>query len=172
MIYKSYFLISRMKKESGKFRKWYLGLMSGYKIAISLPRIILGLLIIFFGFNLPAVARFILTESAEHKGIALSYVYKHLLIPPERLIAIFALSLIILSVLEIMFSIAMMYRKKWGVEGLIVTSILWIPLEIMLVSKFFVLSKTWTIILNLIILWLLFDLLIKHKSYFIGKKKS
>ena len=67
---------------------------------------------------------------------------------------------------EIIFAIAMTKKKKWGLWGLFWTTLAWIPLEILFISRFLVVSKTLEIIINLILIWLLVDIIKRHEEYF------
>jgi hypothetical protein len=146
--------------------KYEVLVLSIYKIILSTLRIILGFIIIFLGFNLNRVINFLFHESVERKQILSNFLIYHINPTNIYLTAILAISLIILSTLEIIFSVLLLKRKEIGAAGLIVLTFLWIFLEILFISKFLLIHKTSILIINIIIILFLFRLILKHKSYF------
>ena len=82
------------------------------------------------------------------------------------LTCILAIALIVLSLADIIFIIALIYRRKWGAIGFFIISILWIPVEILFVSKFLVIPKTLSLIIELIIIYFLYKLITHPHGYF------
>jgi len=79
---------------------------------------------------------------------------------------ILALLLIIFAFLEIIFLIGLILRKKWGGIGFFCMQFVWVPVDLMIISKFLLFSKVITIILDLVIIWFMIRLLISPKGYF------
>jgi hypothetical protein len=148
-----------------KFKqKHALWLISIYKITISLIRIILGFIIIYFGFDLHKTITFLFGRGfLGFEKILLNLIIIH----QEHINIVFtiilAISIISISILDIIFSIALVKVKKFGAIGLLITSILWIPVEILFVSKFLATPKIITILINLIIIITLIKIIFPKK---------
>lgn len=142
-----------------------IGLISGYKILVNSLRIILGTLIIYFRGNIRQLVLFVFKNEIKHEpgDFLFNFVYVHLKNQTPQLAILLALMLIIFSILEIIFSISLLYRKKSGAIGLFVTSFLWIPVEILFVSRFLFIHKIVAIIIDAIILLALFKIIHKFK---------
>lgn len=140
--------------------------ISTYKISLALIRIVIGLLIIFLGFSLNHVAAFLFKPDFQSQNFIFSYFAERIMYTSKGLTAVLAFSLIFLSVIEIIFGVALIKKKKWGLWGLFITTLAWIPLEIFFISKFITVSKTIEIIINAILIWLLWDIIHGHKEYF------
>ncbi|MFA5174068.1 MAG: hypothetical protein WC438_02710 [Candidatus Pacearchaeota archaeon] len=145
--------------------KYLAEIASIYKIIASLIRISFGIMFFYFSFNLPKIISHF--SEKPNKFIILNLIAGR--INPEvsfKIMYIFALSLILVSILEIIFGISMLLKKRWGAVGLFITSILWIPVELIFISKFLIIHKTISIILNMIVLYLLYRIITHPNGYF------
>ena len=140
--------------------------LSTYKMSLSIIRIIIGLLIVILGFNLSRVIDFLFESDHGIRETLFYYFTSHLIVASKTLTIILALALIIISCLELIFGIALTKKKKWGAWGLFWTTLAWIPLEILFVSRFLVISKTLSIIVNLVMIGLIVNILRNHSEYF------
>jgi uncharacterized membrane protein len=143
-------------------------LVSAYKTITNLVRIILGLTIIYFGFDIHRALRSLFSREiqVDPKDFIFSYLIGHINDVSYYLAAILAFSLIILSLAEIFFIIQLLRRKKWGAIGFLVISILWIPVELLFVSKFILVPRTITLIIEIIIIIFLFRIIRNSHGYF------
>ena len=146
--------------------------ISIYKTIVNVFRIILGIFIIVFGFNMRSIINLLLERdlSENYRGWMVSYLGLHLKEASHFYTIILALSLIILSLIELYFVYGTAKGKVWGIKGLIVTSILWVPVEFLFISKFLVTRKTIGFIINLIVLGLLIKTLRNYHGPFFIKK--
>jgi hypothetical protein len=154
--------------------KYLAEIVSVYKLLASLLRVTLGILIFNFSNRIHRIIESIIQgRIAEKKSFfILNYLVDR--INPEVSIMLFkilAIALITISLAEIIFSIALLSRKRYGGIGLFITSILWIPVEILFISKFLITSKTIIIILDIIIIVLLFKIIRNPHRYFKEKNK-
>lgn len=143
-----------MKKE------YTLYLISIYKLVISITRLTIGFFILYFKGNLENLMSFLL------RGQVLDITSSIIKQPVIYLAYILAWILIVYGIFEIVFATALIYRKKWGAIGLFIFSFLWIPVEILFVSKFLLVHEIIAILINIIILILLFRMIKHPKKYF------
>jgi len=138
------------------------------KITLSAIRIFLGVIIIIMKFSLGEVNQFLFNRYFEGTTghYLFNYFQQHIIAAPVSFTAILAFSLIIISSVELVYSFALLHHHKIGAKGLFVISILWIPVELLFLSQFFILSKVSSIIINVVLLGLLADLLLRGQSYF------
>jgi uncharacterized membrane protein (DUF2068 family) len=85
--------------------------------------------------------------------------------PSQKLACFLAISLILFSLIELVFVFALMLKRKWGALGMFILAIIWTFLEILFVSKFLVTSKITGLIINAIIMIYLYKLITKS-DYF------
>ena len=142
--------------------------ISVYKLSINILRIILGALIIKFNFDIPIGINTITELSKYHPVI--TYLGGCIKGSSFLLTLILTLTLIIFSIMDLIFILGLINRKRWGAIGLFINSFLWIPVEILFISKFLVAPELIMIILNIIIIYALYHLLKSSKHYF--KKDS
>jgi hypothetical protein len=140
--------------------------ISAYKIFINILRIFAGLIIIHFGSDIHRAIRFLTERDFMERNLILNFLAANIKDTSGILTLILALILIIFSVLELVFIFALIFRKRWGAIGLFATLIVWIFTELLFVSKFLALSKLVSIAVNLVILYLLYNLLKTHGHYF------
>jgi uncharacterized membrane protein len=143
-------------------------LVSVYKAVTNLIRIILGLTIIYFGFDIHRALKSIFAREIQMdpKDFLFSYLIGHIKDVSYYLPAILAFSLLILSLAEIFFIIQLLRRKRWGAIGFLAVSILWIPIELLFVSKFVLISRTISFIIEALIIIFLFNILRNSHGYF------
>jgi len=143
-------------------------IISIYKLAAASIRILIGILILQFGCNLHNLIRSVLRKELieNPNDLTYSFLLGHINQPSIFLTCILALSLIIFSILEIIFAINLLYQKKSGAIGLFIITLLWIPIEILFISKFLLAPKAISITLDIIILIALFKIMTHPKFYF------
>jgi len=139
-----------------------------YKSAEDFIRYLFGVLLIVFNFNL-----FKLTFNIFKKELAedpndfwFNLVIRHTQQPPIYIAKILAILLIFFSLLEISFLIGLILRRKWGGIGFFIMQFLWVPLDLLIISRFLLFSKIITITLEIIIIGFMIRLLISPKGYF------
>jgi hypothetical protein len=144
--------------------KFLPSLVSIYKILASSFRLCIGLFVLELGW---APNKFLprrLAELDNHLLISHIFTYFNTNVP-KGLIILFAVSLIAISLIELVFSTVLLLGKRYGAVGLFITSIFWIPVEILFVSKFLLLQKTLIIIIDILILLALARILFNHKNH-------
>ncbi len=148
-------------------KNYSIPLISAYKLLGAFIRILIGILILYFG-SIPKLIQFIFKGEIieDPTDIFSGFLLSHIAQNSASLTYILALSLIIFSLLEIVFAIGLLLRKKWGAMGLFIISILWLPVEILFISRFLLTPRTISIILDTIILILLFQMIAHSKKYF------
>jgi uncharacterized membrane protein len=154
-----------MEKEAKRGRIF---LIAGYKLLAGALILLLGLLILYFNCDINQLDDFFIKEGIEDKphDIFFSYLLDHLN-PKSAFLNYFGtFCLILFGILEIFFSITLMRRKKWGAVGLFIVSFVWLFFALFFVSRFLVMSKEFSIGFDIIILFLLFDLIYSSKKYF------
>ena len=141
--------------------------VSIYKIVASLIRSYVAILIFAFDFNLFRVVQYVfnIRYSEELKETLFYYIMNHIEQASVYLTFILAISLLIMSLLDILFSIAMLYKKRFGAIGLFATSIAWVPIEILFISKFLLMSKTLVLLLDFLIIVFLFRIITKKGNF-------
>lgn len=141
-------------------------IIAGYKIVISFVRFFLGLMIILLGYNLKLGIDSLFNHPHEHTRTLFYYLSYHIIQAPEVLTAILAFSLITISLLEIVFGAGIILRKRWGAIGIFWTCLAWVPVEILFISKFWLIPKFLGFVIDILILVALFHLLTKSRDYF------
>jgi hypothetical protein len=137
-------------------------LISVYKIIASVFRIFLGVFVLEFGWS----PYFFIPNRITRLDPQFfsNYIFSHFNTNIQNeLILIFALSLIIISIAEIIFGVILYMKSRAGAIGLFATSILWVPIEILFISKFLVIQRTLMIILDILILAGLIEIIISRK---------
>lgn len=138
-------------------------LLSIYKVIINFARLALGIAIVVFSFSYTG---FILANKNLIQRNNIVYaIARHIDFPSPGLAKILAFSLIILSLVELVFLIALILRKKWGAIGLFIMAIAWIPIELLFISKFLIVSRIISLAINLIIIFFLYRLITKSKYF-------
>jgi len=142
-------------------KKSLIPLVAIYKIVTNLSRLIFGIMIFFYKGDLSrllsSLFRRELTEDSN--DFLFNFISLHLNIPSTKLVLLLAFILVLFSSLEIIFAILLFFRQKRGAIGLFVISLLWIPFEILFISKFLVFHKTITFILDIVVLVILFKII-------------
>lgn len=147
-------------------KNYAIELISGYKIIVASIRIILGVLILQFRGNLKELALFLFNRKLkEEPHILFKLVNNIINAEPINLALVLAFTLIIFSIIELIFSIGLLYRKKSSVIGLFVISLLWIPVEILFISKFLFIHKVTALIINLLISAALLKIIINFRKH-------
>ena len=139
-----------------------------YKFSEDILRFFLGVLLILFNFDLHnAILYFFRNEIVKDPSDFLfHFLMGHIRVNSVNLAQILAFFLIIFAFLEIIFLIGLVLRKKWGGVGFFCMQFVWIPVDLLIISKFLLFSKVITIILDLIILGFMVKILISPKGYF------
>jgi len=142
-------------------KKYTLELIAGYKIITNLFRLILGIIILVFKCNISNMILFFSRKelAEDSKDFFFNFLSAHVHDAHVFLVFLLALVLIIFSSLEIAFSIELFMKRKRGAVGLFVVSPLWIPFEIMFISRFLLVHRITTIILDLIVLGVLLNII-------------
>ncbi len=139
-------------------------LISIYKIAINSLRIITGVLIFYFRGNIKnmMLSLFNIEVSEDSKDTIYNYLSLHISNPTIQLALLLGYILIIFSIFEMILSIRLLFNKKNSSLWLFVTSIIWIPVELLFISKFLFIHKTTAIILDALVLLALFKIIMAY----------
>ena len=134
-----------------------------YKYVINTARIWLSLLIIVYRGNLSPIGAYLKNiKFIEESQILLELISKIYNFSNSSVV-IFAAAILALSIFEIVFITTIIRKGRWGIIGLIVTSFFWLPLEIIIILKFFTLTKFSYFAINLLIILFLITLLKRRK---------
>jgi len=139
-----------------------------YKSADDFLRYFFGVLLILFNFNLSKLTfNLFKKELAEDPNdFWFNLVIRHTQQPPIYVAKILAFLLIFFSLLEISFLIGLILRKRWGGIGFFIMQFLWVPIDLLIISRFLLFSKIITITMEVIIIGFIIRLLISPKGYF------
>jgi hypothetical protein len=142
--------------------------ISVYKIIVNSLRIVAGIVLLLFVENPIGILGFLLRGNflEYSRAMFFDFILRHIHYNSAFLTYTIALSLIILSSVELVFIIALLYRKRWGAVGFFIITLLWIPIEIIFLSRFLIFSRTISLLIDALILVLLFKLLTHSKKYF------
>lgn len=141
--------------------------ISIYKFFDDLIRCFLGLLLVIFNFDLRELTEFLSRKVTEnHLEILFNFLNGHIRPIALHTSQFLAISLILLSVSEVLFLTGLLARKKWGAIGMFIMQFVWVPIDLLIVSKLFLFSKIIMVTLWLIILGFMIKLLISPKGYF------
>lgn len=138
-----------------------------YKILINLFRISAGIMIIIFGLSIKNAA-LSLWGNNFIKAIGaypLLYFFRHTKDASPLLTTMLALILIIFSIIEIYFIYKMLKGERKGAIGLLIMSIIWTPVEILFLAKFFILEGILGWAINIIIITLLIRMIMHWREY-------
>lgn len=140
-----------------------------YKALISFFKIYLACVVIYFQGSLvhafSVIASHKLRYSTDDFLIIPSDWAKYLIENTHFITYFVAFAIIILSLLEIYFAILILMRKPLGEPGLLYTSIVWVPFEILFVSKFLLFHRGVLFFINLIIIFLLYKIIKAKKKH-------
>jgi len=139
-----------------------------YKSIEDFLRYLFGILLILFNFNIYQLTfNLFKKELAEDPNdFFFNLIVNHTQQPPLYLAKILAVVLIFFSLLEISFLIGLIFRKKWGAIGFFCMQFLWVPIDLLVVSKFLLFSRVITIVLEVVIIGFMIKLLTSPKGYF------
>jgi uncharacterized membrane protein (DUF2068 family) len=146
--------------------------ISIYKMIMNMGRIIFSFLVLYYSCNIHNLLNTIKKINFFEIDVLAQYLSRYLNETPDYLTLMLIIPLLVLSAAEIFLVIGLIKRQRWSAIGLFITSILWIPLEILFISKFLIASKIVTISLDLIIMYLLYRLLRNSHHYFKEVPKS
>ena len=148
--------------------KSIISIISIYKLTTSYLRIIAGVFLFYFGLSIANAGKIIFRRELvqDPTDFLAHFLMIHIRNASPILTGILASSLIVLSLLDIFFIFAIALRKRWGVIGLFIVSISWIPIEVLFISRFLIISRTLGIIIDLIIIYLLYRIITHPKGYF------
>ena len=143
-------------------------LLTIYKSLDNILRYSFGLLLIIFNFSLQnATFSLFKKEIAENPpDFLFALVVNHTRQPPIYLAKILAVALIVFSLLELYFLIGLLLRRKWGAIGFFCMQFLWVPVDLLIISKFLLFSRVVTVILWVLIISFMIRLLVSPKGYF------
>ncbi len=149
-------------------RKEIIGGIAIYKFVEDFIRYLLGVFLVIFNFSLNKITLYFFRKELiqDPNDFFFNFITAHIRqvsIPLTKFLAIF---LIIFSLLEISFLIGLLFRKKWGAIGFFIMQFLWVPIDLLIVSRFLLFSKIITITLEVIIVWFMIRLLTSPKGYF------
>ena len=144
-------------------------IIASYKVLISLLKIFLASVVIYFHGSLIGAFSFIANHRIRY-GVDDFFIipndWARYLIENTHLITYFVASaIIILSLFEIYFSLLILMKKPLGEQGLFYTSIVWVPFEILLVSKFLLFHRGLLFFINLMIIFLLYKIILARKKH-------
>ncbi len=139
-----------------------------YKFIEDFIRYILGIFLIISNFDLHKLLLYIfrkeLTDNASNSFF--TFAMNHMQQTPTALSKFLAIFLIFFSLLEISFLIGFIFRKKWGGIGFFLMQFLWIPVDLLIISKVLLFSKIITLLLEAIIIWFMIRLFLSPQKYF------
>lgn len=154
-------------------KNYSIPIISAYKTLGGIARLSIGILILYFGDILNLVNFAFKKEILEDPNdLFYSFLLGRINQPSVFLTYILALSMIIFSLLEIIFAINLFLQKKSGAIGLFIISILWLPIEILFISKFLLAPRMINILFEVIILILLFQMITHSKKFFKKQKPA
>jgi hypothetical protein len=139
-----------------------------YKFSEDIMRFFLGALLILFNFDLHnAILYFFRNEIVrDPDDFLFRFLMGHVRVNSADLAHILALLLIVFALLEVIFLIGLVLRKKWGGIGFFCMQFVWVPVDLLIISKFLLFSRVVTIVLDLIILGFMIKLLVSPEQYF------
>ena len=148
--------------------KYLVWIASGYKLAINILRVIFGLMIFSFGCNSQRVLEKLTSGELREdpNGFLVNYFIGHVNTPPLFLTCSLASVLVVLSVFEIIFLIAVFRKRYWGALGFFIVSLTWLPVEILFISKFLLMPKLINLLINIVILGIFLKVILDRKKYF------
>ena len=150
-------------------RKIIIWIISIYKILASLLRVLAGSILLYFSCSIEQASLFLFRKELleDPADFLFRFLTGHIMQASTSLTCILASALIVLSLADIFFIIALLYRRRWGAIGFFIVSILWVPIEILFVSRFLVIPKTLALIIDFIIIYFLYKLITHPKGYFV-----
>ena len=144
-------------------------IIASYKVLISLLKIFLASVVIYFHGSLNHAFSFIASHRIRYgfdEFFIIPSDWAKYLIENAHFITYFVASaVIILSFFEIYFSLLILMKKPLGEPGLLYTSIVWVPFEILFVSKFLLFHRGVLFFMNLIIIFLLYKIIKAKKKH-------
>jgi len=143
-------------------------LMTIYKTFDDIIRYSFGLLLILFNFSLQKATFGVFKKEIDEgsTGFWFMLILNHTRAPPIYLAKILTVALIVFSLLELFFLIGLLLRRKWGAIGFFCIQFVWVPIDLLIVSKFILLSNIITILIELVIISFMIRLIISPKGYF------
>jgi len=138
-----------------------------YKLAAGIMRLIFGIVLLCFG-DLHRLLFFLFGRELleDPHDFLFNLATLHIKDVSSGMVILFSYFLIIYSIFEIFFSIGLYFRKRWAVIGLVLILGVGILFDLFFVSKILILSKFVGVFVDLVIVFFLLDLLIKHRSLF------
>lgn len=144
-------------------------ILSVYKILMNLARITIGIAIFIFSCSYSKFIWFLIEHNLVPDNHLVNNVLRCIEFPSHRLAYFLALCLIVFSLIELVFIVSLLLRKKWGAVGMFILAIVWTFVEILFVSKFLVTSKLIATAINIVIMYFLYRLLTNPQGYFKAK---
>jgi len=141
--------------------------VSIYKFAINSLRILLALVIFNFSCDIVKLTNYVCSSRfLKPEGFITDFLGNHIFPASPPLVFFLASVLLLFSLSELVFVVALLFRKRWGAIGFFIISILWIPVELLLISKFLLVPKLITLLIDILIIGFLFYILRKPNHYF------
>lgn len=153
--------------DNGIIRKEII-LIAIYKSVEDIFRFFLGALLVFFNFDLHnAILYFFRNElTKDPDDLFFGFLMRHVQENSVHFAQLLAVALMVFSFVEIIFLIGLLSRKKWAGIGFFCMQFLWVPVDLLIISKFLLFSKIFTFIFDVIIVWFMIKILISPKGYF------
>lgn len=147
--------------------KYGVWVASGYKILINFIRIVLGSILLYFG-DVDRTLGFLFSREIRHdpNDFIFNFLINHVNDASHLITIILAICLIGLSIMDLFFIIALLFRRKWGAIGFFIVTLFWIPVELFFIGRFLSLPKLFGFLINIVILILLYRLLHSSRHYF------
>lgn len=138
-----------------------------YKLITNLIRISFALFIFNFNCSISSLVDYVSSMRCfSPTGFTVHFLNSHIANASPQLTFILGFSLLFLSAIDLFFVIAFIFRKRWGAIGFFILAILWVPIELLFVSKFLLISNILTIIIDIVILVFLYRLITHPDHYF------
>ena len=145
-------------------RNAILSLLIAYKYIINAMRIWLAIFLFFYQGKISSIALYLENIDFIEESHTLLKLILKLYQFKSTAIILFAITIFALSLSEIIFVTGIARKRRWGILGLIVTSFLWLPLEIIVILKFFTFTKFSIFAINLLIIIFLINLVNKRRK--------
>jgi hypothetical protein len=154
-----------MKLSTAKTEIW---LIAAYKLLVNITFGTFGVIILCFGCNLERIAQCIIKSGLvkPEDGFFVSHFLPHVDVNDTLVACFFGAALILSAVIEIFFTIEMLYRKRWGAIGLSIASSLWILASLFFAKELLTYSGMFGLIIDLLIIAVLIHLVRKSHGYF------
>ncbi len=154
-----------MKLSTAEKEIW---LIAVYKLLINITFGTFGIIILCFGCNFERIAQCIINSGLvkPDDGFFVSHFLPHVDMADTLVACFFGAALILSAVIEIFFTIEMLYRKRWAAIGLSIASSLWILASLFFAKELLTFSGIFGLIIDVLIIIVLIQLVRKSQGYF------